>query len=282
VHFEILHTTVYEYSAAVALGPHILRLSPRCDGEHRLLHYRCDVRPEPVLRTRALDAEGNQVTRLWFSGETRELRIACAFALETGRTNPYDYVVETPATRLPVPYGDREAPLLAHYRYPGAPAMQVAQFAARLAKTADHDTLAFLNTLNAALHGEFRREIREHGAPQPPEVTLERRCGACRDLAVLFMAVCRTEGIAARFVSGYQARPEIERARRYMHSWPEVYIPGGGWRGFDPSHGTAVGDAHVALAASREASGAAPVEGIYFGQGDTSRLHVELKIDAGS
>jgi transglutaminase-like putative cysteine protease len=161
------------------------------------------------------------------------------------------------------------------------PALQIAQFAARLARKANHDTEAFLSALNEALHSEFQREIREHGAPQPPEVTLQRRCSACRDLAVLFMLVCRTEGIAARFVSGYQARAEIERERRYMHSWPEVYIPGGGWRGFDPVHGTAVGDAHVALAASREASGAAPIEGTYFGPGDTSRMSVEPKIDVG-
>lgn len=91
MHFEILHTTVYEYSAPVTLGPHILRLNPRCDGEDSLLRYRCDVTPEPVVRTCALDAEGNQVTRLWFSGETRELRIACAFGLETGGATPRLY-----------------------------------------------------------------------------------------------------------------------------------------------------------------------------------------------
>jgi transglutaminase-like putative cysteine protease len=110
--------------------------------------------------------------------------------------------------------------------------------------------MAFLAALNDTLRNDFEREIRERGEPQTPQVTLVWGRDACRDLAVLFMAVCRVQGITARFVSGDQARAETHRDRRYLIDWPEVYLPGGGRCGFDPSHGTAVAGAHVPVAAA--------------------------------
>lgn len=278
MHFEIQHSTTYQYSAPVSLGPHTVRLTPRCNGNQRVLHYRLDVSPKPVLHASVLDVEGNVITRLWFTGETSELRIVSEFALHTLQDNPFDYVLDTPATRLPVPYSEREAPLLAAYRYPHLPAQEVVRLASALSARTRRDTMAFLATLNDMLHNDFEREIREHGPPQTPQLTLARRRGACRDLAVLFMAICRAQGIAARFVSGYQARAETRRDRRYLHAWPEVYIPGGGWRGFDPSHGAAVADAHVAVAAACSPAGAASIEGAFFGNGVGSDMTFDLKI----
>jgi transglutaminase-like putative cysteine protease len=218
------------------------------------------------------------VTRLWFIGTTSELRIASTARLLTLHNNPYDYIVDTPATGLPLPYNEAEAPLLAAYRYPGNPAPEITRLATQLARQTDNNTLAFLGVLNEYLHTQFRREIREQDAPQDPGHTLARRRGACRDLAVLFIAVCRTQGIAARFVSGYQARAETRRKRRYMHAWPEVYIPGGGWRGYDPSHGTAVADAHVSVAAACQPAGATPIDGSYYATGAQSEMSYELRI----
>jgi transglutaminase-like putative cysteine protease len=278
MHFEIEHVTTYSYSRPVHLGPHVLRLTPRCDGSQQLLEYSCAVSPRPSLQSSALDAEGNVVTRLWFIGETPELRIASTFRLETLLDNPYDYLLETPATRLPMPYNEREAPLLVPYRYPGTPSSKVITLAMQIARRTGRNTLAFLNDLNEMLHGDFEREIRPTGPPQPPEVTLDRGRGACRDLAVLFITLCRLEGIAARFVSGYQARAETERPRRYLHAWPEVYLPGGGWRGYDPSHGSAVANAHVSVAAACNAADAAPIEGSFYGAGAGSSLGYSLDI----
>jgi transglutaminase-like putative cysteine protease len=278
MHFEIEHVTTYSYNRHVQLGPHVLRLTPRCDGSRRLLEYSCEISPRPSLQSSALDAEGNVVTRLWFIGETPQLRIASTFRLETLQDNPYDYLLETPATSLPMPYNERETPLLAAYRYPGAPPTSVITLAMQIARRTGRNTLAFLNDLNEMLHRDFEREIRPTGPPLPPEVTLKRGCGACRDLAVLFITMCRLQGIAARFVSGYQARAETERPHRYLHAWPEVYLPGGGWRGYDPSHGSAVADAHVAVAAACNAVDAAPVEGSFYGAGAGSRLEYELAI----
>ena len=279
MHFEIEHVTTYTYDRPVHLGPHVLRLTPRCDGSQLLREFACEVWPRPSLQSCALDAEGNVVTRLWFIGETPELRIASRFRLETVQDKPYDFLLETPATHLPMPYNEREAPLLAAYRYPGSPTARVTALATQLARRADRDTLAFLSELNELLHREFEREIRPTGPPLPPQVTLERGRGACRDLAVLFMTMCRLEGIAARFVSGYQARAETTHPRRYLHAWPEVYLPGGGWRGYDPSHGNAVAEAHVAVAAACNAADTAPIEGSFYGAGASSSLGYTLVIN---
>jgi transglutaminase-like putative cysteine protease len=278
VHFDIRHITTYHYDTLVQLGPHILRLTPRSDGNQRLLDYHCTVLPEPAVQSSVLDAEGNVVTRLWFSGTTNELRIESTSRVKTLLENPFDYLLDAPATALPMPYSQNEAPLLASYRHRGSPGAEVVQLAASLARKAEQNTLAFLSALNEFLYNEFEREIRPQGPPKNPEHTLVRRQGACRDLAVLFIAVCRSQGIAARFVSGYQAHAETARQRRYLHAWPEVYIPGGGWRGYDPSHGTAVADGHVAVAAAGLPAGAMPVDGAFYGDGAESRMEFELGI----
>ena len=96
---------------------------------------------------------------------------------------------------------------------------------------------------------------------------------------MLFAAACRLQGLRVRFVSGYQARSERGGGKRYMHAWPEVYLPGLGWRGFDPAHGTDVGDAHVAVEAAADPEGAAPVSGSFFGSAG-STLTAEVRITA--
>ena len=93
--------------------------------------------------------------------------------------------------------------------------------------------------------------------------------GACRDIAMLFLAACRAQGLAGRFVSGYQARSK--RPERHLHAWPEVYLPGGGWCGFDPTRGLAIADTHVAVAAAPAPAGAMPIEGRFVGSAQ-SRL----------
>ncbi|MDX1697843.1 MAG: transglutaminase family protein, partial [Thiohalobacterales bacterium] len=261
------------------LGSHTVRLVPRSDGRQRLLDFSCKVSPEPALQSCVLDATGNPVVRLWFAGTTTELGITTRSLTETLSPNAFDFIVDAPATRLPVTYSAHEQTHLGAYSDPGKPSAAVIDLAVRLARKSRGNTLDFLNALNSHLFAEFETEIREHGPPQDPARTLVRRRGACRDLTVLFISLCRTRGIAARFVSGYQAHAQPGRKRRYLHAWPEVYIPGGGWRGFDPSHGTAVADAHVALAAAETAAATMPIEGTFYGDVTESRMDFELSIE---
>ena len=141
--------------------------------------------------------------------------------------------------------------------------------------------LAFLNQLNSTLYREFEFMHRDFGNPHPPEVTLTTRRGACRDLSVLFIDACRAMGLAARFVSGYQ-EGDPNQTERNLHAWAEVYLPGAGWRGYDPTHGLAVSDRHVVITAVADPGLSTPVIGTFRGTGVTSTLSVDIAVNVES
>jgi transglutaminase-like putative cysteine protease len=258
--FRVVHTTDYAYDIPVALGPHVVRLRPRCDGTLHLLAHDLRVEPAPAGRSDGLDLNGNGVTHLWFSGTTAQLLIASAFEVETTRTNPFEFLLDPGFARLPI---RGSAELSACRAGREALPAAVVELSDRLAEESGGDTLGFLSALNAHLFRTIVHDLRHDGDPHPPETTLALGAGACRDIAMLFLALCRAQGLAGRFVSGYQARSK--RPERHLHAWPEVYLPGGGWRGFDPTWGLAIADAHVALAAAPTPAGTMPVEGSYMG-----------------
>lgn len=274
--FRIRHRTTYLYERPVRLGAHRIRLSPRSDGALNLHHHRLVVDPPPKARWQGLDPDGNLVTELRFAGETGHLHIDSELDLRTAA--PAAGSAGFPAA-LPVqePYDPLLRQRLAPWLAAGEVGLSVRELALRLGSTSK-DGLTFLDSLNRYLHQGLRREIREEGEAHSPEETLRRGSGACRDLAMLFLAVCRCRGWAGRFVSGYQARGRAGARRRYLHAWPEVYVPEAGWRGYDPTHGTPVGETHVALAAAARPADAAPVEGSYRGEG-SSRLETRLTIE---
>lgn len=279
--FEIRHETVYRYSAAVRLGPQLLRLRPRCDGGQTSIEYECLIEPEPDQRSVQLDAYGNLIEQAWFVGETTRLRIVSRAVVDTVRDNPFDYLLDPSLSSLPLSYPAALRAPLAGYRDGGELAPEVIRLANALAVGHRQEPVGFLMELSRWLSENIEHEIREQGQAHAPQVTLASGRGACRDVAVLFIAVCRHQGIAARYVTGYQARSAVPREQRYMHAWPEVYLPGGGWRGFDPTHGMAVADAHVAVASAPAPQDAAPVSGSFSGGAVSSSLSYEVRIDAG-
>jgi transglutaminase-like putative cysteine protease len=152
----------------------------------------------------------------------------------------------------------------------------VSDFAGVVAAQAGWQILPFLDLLTRRLHQEWQHVIRPEGPPESPATTLRVRQGSCRDLSTLFCAVCRSAGIAARFVSGYETESAFQE-HAYMHAWAEVYIPGGGWRGYDPSRGVAVATSHVAVAAAVDAASAAPISGSYRGSA-ASRMEFTISM----
>src|SRR5581483_76246 len=126
------------------------------------------------------------------------------------------------------------------------------------------------------IHESIRRIVREVGAAHAPEETLRRGDGSCRDLTVLYLAVARAAGFAGRFVSGYYA-PAGRTSGHELHAWAELYVPGGGWRGFDPTAGLAVADRHIAIAFASQPELAAPVRGSLLGSG-TTELTTEVEV----
>jgi len=255
----VTHSTHYRYQGPVYPEPHTFRLRPREDGAQHLLQYALEISPEPAGRTECLDQDGNVVVETWFRNPLLELAVKSSFRVETRRENPFDYVPTVPPAAYPEPLRSALAPYLEAASLSGP----VAEFVRSIAE-ADGDTLPFLTALNRRLFDSFRHVVRDDGPPNPPEVTLREQEGSCRDLAMLFCAACRTLGIAARFVSGYESGAVFD-AQPQMHAWAEVYLRGGGWRGYDPSQGLAVSTGHVAVAAAADPRLAAPVSGTYRG-----------------
>jgi transglutaminase-like putative cysteine protease len=276
--FEISHTTAYTFSRPVFLEPHIIRLRPRSDGSQHLIRFVLGIEPKPAGLSEGLDAEGNSAAYVWFDGLTDRLSVATRLAVETLRENPFDYVLSDPAIDcLPMQYPVGLRLPLEPYLFREKPDPEIDTFARAIADEAGMRPHPFLMALNRRISQTCRVAIREEGDPQPPEVTLAEQGGACRDLAVLFMDACRAIGIAARFVSGYQ-EGDPTGGSRDLHAWAEVYLPGGGWRGYDPTLGLAVADHHVALAAGAHPSLAAPITGTFRGADASSHLQAHIQI----
>jgi transglutaminase-like putative cysteine protease len=276
--FVVHHETLYRYSTAVRLAPHVLRLTPRPENV-RVDSHALTIEPLPETRGEALDAFGNVLTLVSFSGTSQILRITSHIELETLAASPVSPAWAGP----PLPWQPSAFDDLGAYRDGGADSADdsVRTFAWATAADGGFDPVPFLERLNAALHARIEHGIRWTGDAQRPAVTLATGRGACRDMTALFMAACRSLGIPARFVSGYHGRGATPDARRHLHAWPEVFLPGRGWRGWDPTQGVAVGDDHVSLCAAPEQSATMPVEGGFFANGVTATLDYDVRVTTG-
>lgn len=272
----VTHSTIYRYDSPVFLEPHTIRLRPRNDAAQRLISFALDITPAPVGQAECLDQDGNVTVEAWFDQPTAELTVNSQFTVETLRDNPFAFLVRRGMGELPLAYSEPLAEAVKPYCQAGRPNGAVHDFAAALAEASGGRTLDFLTALNRRIAGEFAYVTRRHGPPQPAEITLTECRGSCRDFALLFAAACRAVGLAARFVSGYDLSAE-HRDPSDMHAWAEVYLEGGGWRGYDPSSGLAVAASHVAVAAAAEPVLAAPITGTYRG---SAKASMEFRIAA--
>lgn len=286
--YHISHTTTYTYTQPVLLQLHTLRLLPRSDSWQKLHSFSLAVEPNPSKVSQITDLDGNTIAQLWFQEATEHLQLQVTTEVETYQINPFDYILEPWATKIPIDYPSSLLCQLQPYQqsYGLVSDCAIAQLAQDLYQDVQGNTIAFLTALNQHLYETCEYTIRDTGNPWPAGVTLRQKRGSCRDIAVLFMEICRAVGLATRFVSGYQ-EGDPDQNNRHLHAWAEVYLPGGGWRGYDPTHGLAVADRHVALVASALPSYATPVSGnftpvkpILNGKGHSieSQMQVHLSI----
>ena len=265
--FEICHVTRYTYSKPVTLLPQTLRFRPRDGGGAQLRRYSVELDPKPAGRSAMLDVEGNAVEIAWFSGQTDHFTVTARLSVEMTRVNPFDFLIEPGG--MPINYG-AAAPLLIREltRGPVPAGDPVGKLALEVA--VGHETpLDYLTALTHAINAQTETKYRETGAPYEPAETLEKGGGACRDLATLFIDAARSRGIACRFVSGYTSPPEGSDGEPELHAWAECYLPGGGWRAFDPTRGLAVADRHVPVSASTDPQFTMPVTGSVAGDAET-------------
>jgi transglutaminase-like putative cysteine protease len=275
------HVTTYTYSAPVFLNAHKMRLRPRSDPGQFLHEFTVDIDPTPDGMTESLDAWGNSVTWAWFSGTHDKLQITTSFVVDRLRVNPFDFIIPTAeGASLPPAYPADERAALVPY-FSSEPGPKVRRLAEDVAEKSGGMVVDFASALAERIHNDVVYVVRPEGSPRRGQETLAAGEGSCRDVAVLYIEACRHVGIAARFVSGYVERhPEGEP--RELHAWAGVYVPGAGWRGFDPTQGLAVSNGHVTIATAATSSGAAPVTGTFAGaHGVEATLEstIDLEVD---
>ncbi|MEQ9619816.1 MAG: transglutaminase family protein [Deltaproteobacteria bacterium] len=276
---SIRHTTRYSFSSEVFLEPHTVRLRPRSDCTQKLIDFDLAVDPEPSGKADIIDISGNDCVSLWFSGTLTSLTLKTEAMVETLRTNPFDFIItDNSVARLPADYSsDFQFSIKPYLIRSSEPGGKLEDFASSILEETNGDTIKFLSTLNSRIYSDFEQTVRQEGPPFPPEVTLLSGMGTCRDLTLLFMESCRAAGLAARFVSGYR-EAEMHSTERQLHAWAEIYLPGGGWRGYDPSEGLSVTDSHVALASGVMPEDAAPVTGTFRGDGASAKIEFEIDV----
>ncbi|WP_375447688.1 transglutaminase domain-containing protein [uncultured Fibrella sp.] len=275
---SVRHQLLYTYDHPVVLQPHMLYLYPRTYPYQRLQHYELTIDPMPSKVVRNVDVEGNVQQLVYFSGPTSHLHITAEIEVDSEPFNSLDFVLfPFEAQRVPLKYPAEVRPLLETYLTREGVTPAIENWARQLAAGVGWQTVPFLIALNNAIR-QFTYAVREEGAPYPPEQTLLDQRGSCRDYSTLFMAACRSLGIAARFVSGYlfgSAQQEHQ-----LHAWAEVYLPGAGWRGFDPTENTVVVNNHVSLASSARAELTSPVSGTFTGKANSVlEAHVSINND---
>ena len=274
---HVRHASYYDYDGSVMLGPHTLYLFPRMYPHQRLVAYELKVDPIPSKIVRNVDVESNVQQVMFFTNQkTDHLQVSVSMELQSDDFNSFDFVLFPFETRhLPgFKYPPAVEGLLRPYLEREGVTANVELWARRIAAGANWETVPFLTNLNQTIR-QFTYEIREEGPPLSPQQTLVQRRGSCRDYTTLFMAACRSLGLAARFVSGYLfGNPQQEHE---LHAWAEVYLPGAGWRGFDPTEGSVVSNHHIFLTSTATPELAAPITGSFSGSAN-STLRSELEI----
>ncbi len=277
--YTISHQLQYQYSSPVFLETQILHLMARSDASQKLKSFSLQIEPKPVLISNVTDALGNPAQEVWFRGNTTTLSIKAASVVEVFRQNPFDYILRESSLHLPVRYPEILFDSLLPYLRTEKKDESVLEFAAEAANRAGQKTTNFLSELCLMIHQRIHYIRREEGFPWAPEKTLSARKGSCRDMAVLFIACCRAQGIAARFTSGY-----VEDVTRLigsdLHAWAEVYMEGAGWRGYDPAIGLAVDEHYVAIASSPDPRLVTPVIGTFRSNSAISNLNAQVSIQA--
>jgi len=264
---QIDHLTEYHFGSQVTLLPHKLLLRPRENHSLRIISSALNIAPMPRLRWQR-DALDNSLAVASFTAPSDSLRISSQVVIEHYDEEPLDFLVESHAMHHPFAYRPDEYAELAPLclmAWPLDHAVVTTWLLSHGIGAGTVETFAMLDKLNRIICRDFRYQVREEPGVQSPALTITRGSGSCRDFAALFLDACRLLGLASRFVTGYHTSYANEAGAGSTHAWAEVYLPGPGWKGFDPTAGLITGSEHIAVAVARHPETVPPVAGSYLG-----------------
>ena len=276
--YHVRHKTRYEFDRKVFFEPHLLRFFPRCSPHLKLLRHELSISPIPAGLSVIEESTGTMAHACWFDGMHEYLEIEAVFSVAVASRNPFAFLIHpSENNQLPLAYESNETVILAASLEANPLNEEMHHFVDGIIYSATRQTLPFVVALNSAIGERCRVVTREDGPPQTPETTFSNREGSCRDLTWLQIHLLRSVGIAARFVSGYFYL-DAEEPRWELHAWVEVYLPGAGWFGVDPSHGIVCAVGHIPIAASPIPAQTLPVTGTFRGEA-TSHMNHQIIIE---
>jgi len=273
VRILLRHRSLYRYPRPASLGAHVIRLRPAPHARARIETYALTVSAPGRIRWQQ-DPAANHVAHVtWEDARLAELEVAVEMAVDIRPVNPFDFVLDPEAERVPFSYGSL-LPDLAAYLDGGSEPYACGRLASGFLESLPRkgSTVELLVEMNRLVAREVKYVIREEPGIWTPEETLQAGRGSCRDSSVLLIAALRSRGLAARFASGYLVQltdegmlPDqpkgVSRDVADLHAWAEVFLPGAGWVGLDPTSGLMCGEGHIPLACTASPALAAPIEG---------------------
>ncbi len=273
--FKIIHRTYYNYTGQVNLGDHFLLLRPRETHELRIETFELKISPKAGLRWYR-DIEGNSVAVANFSQATQQLLVESETLIQQYNETPLDFLVAEEAVNYPFAYQADDFTMLSPYlTLPEQTEREaINQWINSIWQPNECiETYSLLQRIARSIFERQTYRVREEPGVQTSIETLTSGSGSCRDFSNLFMNVTRCLGLASRFVSGYLNAPLMSAMVGATHAWAEVYLPGAGWKGFDPTIGDIVGPDHIAVAVSSKPETVPPISGSYLGS-ETSTMDV--------
>ncbi len=274
---QITHSTNYCFTDKVFLEPHYFRFRPKSNKTVHVSSYQIEISPTPIGLNEYLDAENNHIQFCWFNQPTDKLNITTTSIIESTPFNPFDFIIY-PDNYLTLPfiYDNEIKNLLSIYLIHENLSDELLQFGKQSMHETHGQIIDFISIVIRNTFSEFEKEKRHKGDPHHPNDTFKTQKGSCRDLAWMLIHLFRSMGIASRFVSGYYFIHNPTEGFE-LHAWIEIFIPGVGWIGIDPSEGIFVNENYIALASSSAYPNTMTVSGTYRG-GLAAKLNNSINI----